>query len=126
MSEVAVQATTATAAGVGAVVVALIGVEPQVLFWALVGCGLGVPLAPPAGRWRAALTFLLASLASALLGTFMALEFIGPEAPAARLAVATKGVTLILGIGFHPLVSVVVGSIPDVWGGLLRRLGVKQ
>lgn len=109
----------------GAVVVALIGVEPQVLFWSLVGCGVGVTFAPSAGRVRAALTFILAALASALLGTFVAAEMIGLEAPAARLALATKGLALILGIAFHPLLAVVVASIPSVWDGLLRKLGFK-
>lgn len=126
MSEAAAQAATAAGAGVGAVVVALIGVEPQVLFWSLVGCGLGIPLAPPAGRARAAITFVLAALASALLGTFTAAEMIGLDAPAARLSLATRGLTLVLGIGFHPLMSVVVASIPSIWEGLLRRLGAKQ
>jgi hypothetical protein len=125
MSDVMLPAAAATGAGVGAVVMALIGVDPQVLFWAFVGCALGVPLAPQAGRVRAAFTFLLAALASALLGTFMAAEMIGFDAPIARLALATKGLTLILGIAFHPLMTVVVSSIPSIWDGLLKKVGFK-
>ena len=123
MSDVAVQSTTAAGAGVSAVVVALIGVEPAILFWSVVGCGLGVPLAPPAGRWRATLTFVLASLASALLGTLLATEYMVGATPD-RLALASKGAALVLGIAFHPLLSVVVASIPSIWGGILRRLGL--
>jgi hypothetical protein len=125
MSDLTVPAATAAGAGIGAVVVALIGVEPQVLFWAVIGCGLGIPLAPPAGRWRAALTFSLAVLASAMLGTVMAAEMVGWDAPPARVALITKGLTLVLGWALHPLGAVIVQSIPSVWDGLLRKLGFK-
>jgi hypothetical protein len=117
------QAATAAGAGVSGVVVALIGVEPAILFWAVLGCGLGVPVAPAAGRFRATLTFVMASMASALLGTLLASEYMVGATPA-RVALASKGAALIIGAAFHPLLSVVVGSIPSIWGGILRRLGI--
>lgn len=124
MSEGAVQAAAAAGAGVGAVVVSLIGVEPQVLFWAMVGAGVGIPFAPPAGRFRAGAVFVLVVLASALLGTWCSLELLTTPAPE-RQAFASKGFSLVLGLAFHPLTSVVVASIPRVWAGLLRKFGVE-
>lgn len=108
------------AAGISAVIVALIGVEPQTLFWALVGCGLCSPATPKSGLGRGVLTFVMAMLASALLGTFLAAIYF-----AANLQLATKVCSLVLGLVFHPLMAAVVTSIPSIWDGILKRIGIK-
>jgi hypothetical protein len=123
MNEPGQQAVSAAGAGVGAVIVGLIGIEPQVLFFACVGAGLGIPFASPMGRFRSASVFVLVVLASALLGSWAAAEYFIDATPT-RFAFASKGFSLILGLTFHPLTSVVVAGIPVVWGAMLRRFGL--
>jgi hypothetical protein len=123
MNEPGQQALQATGAGVGAVIVGLIGIEPQVLFFACVGAGLGIPLAPPAGRFRSAAVFVLVVFASALLGSWVAAEYFEGAVPT-RIAFASKGFSLILGATFHVLFSTVVSTIPNVWGAFLRKIGL--
>lgn len=115
-------ALQATGVGVSAVIIGLIGIEPQVLFFTCVGAGLGIPFASPMGRWRAIMVFVMVVLASALLGTWAATEYF--DSPT-RVAFASKGISLILGLTFHPLTSIVVSSIPSVWKAALRKIGVE-
>lgn len=127
MSEPTFGTLTAVVAGITAVVVSLIGVEPQVLFWAFVGGSLGIPVAPKSGRVRATMAFILVVLASSMLGTLVASEyFSGPASTPARAALASKGFSLLIALVFHPLLSVVVSSIPSIWDGLLRKIGLKS
>ncbi len=63
--------------------------------------------------------------ASALLGSWIAVEYYA-EATPSRLAFASKGFSLILGLVFHPLTSVVVAGIPGVWTAFLRKVGLGQ
>jgi hypothetical protein len=122
MTDVTVPVAAAAGAGIGAVIVNLLGVEPQVLLAAGAGAFLGIPFAPPTGRIRAAAVFITVVIASALLGSWAASEFFSE----ARLMTATKGCSLLIGWTFHPLASVIVAGIPDLWNGLLRKYGLKQ
>ena len=113
-------AVAATAAGVTAVTVAVLGVEPQALLWAAVGCTIGLTFASAAGVLRATLTFLAVVLVCAAAGSWAAVEWFH-GLPLARNSLAAG-----LGIVFHPLVATVVSKMPDIWQGILRRLGVIQ
>lgn len=98
----------ALAAGAGAAVVALLGVEPQALAWAMVGSIFGAPLAPPSGRLRQVLVFIGVVMACALLGT-VAAEFMGHVSTRARNAWCMG-----LGLVFHPLSAAVVAAVPGL------------
>lgn len=89
-------------------VMALLGVEPQALAWAMVGAIFGAPLAPPAGRVRQVLVFVGVILACALLGT-VAAEFFGHTAPRWRNAWC-----LAFGGVFHPLAAAFVKAVPQL------------
>ena len=108
MANTASSALEATAAGVGAVTLAVIGVEPQALLWGAIGALIGMTLAAPAGRVRAALTLIAVALACAELGTWAAVRYFD-AAPIAR-----NGACLVLGILFHPLLAILVGKLPAI------------
>lgn len=110
----------AVAAGIGAATVAVLGLEPQALVWGFVGASIGISTAPAAGRMRAIAVFLAVVLAAALLGSWAAEHFFEAR------GVARNAWCLLLGISFHPLMTVAVQNIPGVFEALLRRLGVKQ
>src|SRR5437762_497251 len=61
----------AAIAGAGAVVVAMLGVEPQALVWGAVGAAIGLGFATKTGRFRAAAIFFAVVMACALLGTLI-------------------------------------------------------
>jgi hypothetical protein len=119
MVDVITPAAVAVTSGVVTLSVALFGVEPQAVFYGIVGSTLGVSLAPQAGNWRAVIVFVAVSVAAAALGTWVADEYF--SRPAAR-----NGLSLVLGAVFHPLFAGVVGRIPEILDGVLRRLGLKS
>lgn len=104
----------AAAAGLGAATLAIIGVEPQALLWGAVGAFMGMTFAAPAGRMRAALTFLAVVLACAELGTWAALKWFD------ALPVARNGSALTLGVLFHPLLAALVAKLPQIVGVATR------
>lgn len=110
----------ALAAGASALVVALLGVEPQALAWAMVGAIFGAPLAPPAGRARQVLVFVGVTLASALLGTVTA-DWLGHASPRWRNAwcMVYAGV-------FHPLSAAVVAAIPNLVSTMLAAFAARR
>lgn len=110
----------ALAAGASALIVALLGVEPQALAWAMVGAIFGAPLAPPAGRVRQVLVFAGVMLASALLGT-VAADWAGTTSPRWRNAWC-----LVLGGIFHPLSAAVVAAVPSVVNTLLQAFAARR
>lgn len=125
MSDPVIPVAAATGAGIGAVIVGLVGIEPQVLFYTCVGAGLGIPFASPMGRYRSAAVFVMVVFASSLLGSWAAIEYYADATPT-RVAFASKGFSLILGLAFHPLTSAVVAGIPGIWSALLRKFGLAQ
>jgi MFS family permease len=57
------------AAGVSAVTVAALGIEPQQILWSAVGASIGIVGTKPATRVRAVVVFIATVLAGALLAT---------------------------------------------------------
>ena len=110
-----------TAAGLGALFVATVGVEPQALVWGFVGATFGVPMAPPSGRVRSIMVFFAVILACALLGTWAAdYWFQGGR-------MARNGFSMGLGAVFHPLFARVVMVIPAIVDSVVRaRTGGQQ
>lgn len=113
----------AAGAGVAAVVVSLVGVEPQVLLFAAVGCALNMPATKKAGRARAVLMFLCTVFASSLLGTIAANEV---ASAAARVATLSKGFSLGIAWAFHPLGKAILDRVPEIIGGILRIVGISK
>lgn len=120
MADVTTGAASAAAAGVGGVVMAVLGIEPQALVWGFVGASIGATFAAPSSRWRAVSLFVAVTCSSALLGTLAAAQWLGGT------ALARNGMALLLGIGFHPLMAAFIANMPSVLDGLLRKVGLKQ
>lgn len=120
MADVTTGAASAAAAGVGAVTVAILGIEPQTLVWGFVGSSIGATFAAPSSRWRAVSLFIAVVLSCALLGTWAALRWFDGT------ALARNGSSLLLGILFHPLLSLLVANLPSILDAGLKRIGLKQ
>lgn len=119
MSDPTIPVIVGVGAGLGSVTAAVLGVEPQALVLAVIGCGIGIGFAPRSGRVRAVLLFVAVVAACAVLGTWAAAQWFGAS-PLAR-----NGISLILGIAFHPLLGVMIARIPSTFDALLGRLGLK-
>lgn len=120
MADITTQAAGAAAAGVGSVIISLIGVEPQALIWAFVGASIGLSIPGQTGRWRAILLFVPVVLSGALVGSWGSAQFFGGAVFARNVG------ALAAGILFHPCVSWAVAATPRALDGVLRRLGVGQ
>lgn len=114
MAEPTTTATGAVAAGIGALFVALIGIEPQALVWGFVGAVFGLSFAPQSGRVRAALVFVAVAFAAALLGTWAA------DFWHANSRIARNGWAMALGAAFHPLLAAFVQAVPAALQALVR------
>jgi len=110
-------AATAASAGIGALVLTTLGVEPQALLWGGIGASIGVTVAPQAGRVRAVLTFAAVVLLSALFGTYLAHEHL------AGSTVARNACSAALGCLFHPLFSAAVAGLPTLVAKITDRIG---
>ncbi len=102
------QLANVTVTGAAALVVALIGIEPQALIWGTVGSTLGVSLAKPSGRLYAAALFIAATLTCALLGTMAATQWFNGAALARNVFV------VLIGAAFHPAFSAFIAAVPGV------------
>lgn len=107
-------ATGAAAAGVGALFMSVVGVEPQALVWGFVGAVFGLTFAPASGRARAALVFVAVAFAAALLGTWAA-DFWHTGSRIAR-----NGWAMALAAGFHPLLAAFVQAVPAMFQAFTR------
>ncbi len=112
------EAVTSVAAGIAAITLAALGVEPQALVYAAMGGFAGMAVAPNLGRWKAVLTFGCVMCLCAAFGTWCAQHYGGNLV--ARNLVAGGSAAV-----FHPLFSVIVQQLPDAWAGLLRKFGLK-
>lgn len=115
--------TTATAAwsvsaGLVAAFLAAIGVTWVHVFWAAAGCFFGAGFAPPTGRARAILSFLLSTLLAAKAGILGA-GWLGAVGSVGQTDVAQAAGAL-AGIVFHPVVAALVKTVPAV---IQTRLG---
>lgn len=119
MTETTPAFAAAATSGLVALSVSLLGVEPQALLYGAVGAVLGLSFAPEAPKLRAALTFTLVVLAGAALGTWAAVEWF------TGLVAARNGMALALAAAFHPLLSSIVGKLPEIIDGVLRLARIK-
>lgn len=102
------QAVHATAAGISALIVSILGVEPQVIVWGMVGATIGASFAPPSSRLRAIAVFIAVSLACSALGKWGAVfAFEGS-------ATARNGLACIMAVFFHPMTTIAVQRLPDL------------
>ncbi len=95
---------------IGATLLAITGVEPQPLFWAMVGATVGLSTAPTTGRMRATIVFLAVVLLSALAGTFLAR--VGFNIAAPFIPLASNTFSALLAMVFHPLTTALVNALP--------------
>lgn len=114
MAEPASASTIAIAAAASALIVELLGVEPQTLAWSMVGAIFGSSLAPPAGRFRQVLVFGGVVLASSLLGSVIA-EALGHSSMRWRNVWC-----FIFGGLFHVIAATVVTEVPGIVRSLLQ------
>lgn len=117
MSDPTMTAATATSAGLGAMILATLGVEPQALLWSAVGASIGLTVAPPASRWRAMLTFTAVVMLAALAGTYVA------EHHAAGSTVVRNASAAAVAALFHPLFQAAVSALPQLLSALTARFG---
>lgn len=104
----------------GALIFASLGIEPQVLVWALIGASIGLVVTEQKGWVKAVLMFVAVSLACSMLGTFIADEWWKGS------HIARNSFALCLAMGFHPLFSAVVTNIPAAISGALKKAGLKE
>lgn len=117
MTDPTTTAATATSAGLGAMILATLGVEPQALLWGAVGASIGLTVAPPASRWRAMLTFTAVVMLAALAGTYVA------EHHAEGSAVVRNASAAAVAALFHPLFQAAVAGVPQLIAILTARFG---
>lgn len=118
MSEPTIGFVVAIMTGVGAVTTAVLGLDPQSLTYAAIGCGIGSIFAPQNGRTRAILLFGCVMCACAVLGSWAAAQWFG------GLPLARNGLSLALGIAFHPLLGAIIARIPSTFDAVLAKLGL--
>lgn len=96
---------------------AVLGVQPQALFWSAVGATLGMSWAAPAAKPRAIMIYVCVVLASSMLGTHIATLDFGTTGTARNTA------CVLLGIFFHPLLGALFNALPELVSGWTKRLG---
>lgn len=116
MTDPTAAAATAASAGIGALVLTTLGVEPQALLWGGIGASIGITVAPQTGRVRSVLTFGAVVMLSAVFGTYLAHVY-GSGSSVARNACAAA-----LGAMFHPLFSAAVAGLPNLITRLTDRI----
>lgn len=118
MTETLPSVAGAAVAGLGAGVLAALGLEPAPMFWALVGAALGMSFAAATTRGRAAAVFIAVVLSCSLFGAWLAQRYYGGE-PLSRNAFAC-----LLAIAFHPLLNAAITRLPAAIDGLMRKFGI--
>lgn len=111
-------AVGAAVSGVGAVVLASLGIEPAALFWALVGASLGMSFAAATTRLRATATFVAVTLCCSLFGSWLAVRYFGGE------GISRNAFACGLAIFFHPLLNAVITNLPAIINGLMKKVGI--
>lgn len=113
-------ATAAIAAGLGAGLLASLGIEPAPLFWALVGASLGMTFAAATTRVRAASVFVAVVLCCSLFGAWLAQRYFSGE------AISRNAFSCGLAIFFHPLLNAAITRLPAAIDGLMRKFGIGE
>lgn len=109
------------AAGVGGVVLTLLGVDAQQLTVAFIACSLGALFAPPVSRWKGLALFLAAVSATAISASVL-----GPICAAwwtvAPQHIWGKLVALGVGIWLHPVIQGGATVVPKIMNGAAERI----
>lgn len=103
------------AAGVSAITVAALGIEPQPIAWVAFGAGLGIVSTQPTGRARTLVVFVATVAAGALISTVVAKHYGWDNGWRNMMA---------LGLGaFFPMIKMRLAVIaPKVIDGTLKRI----
>lgn len=111
MAEPTTSTTAALLLGISAgalgAVLSSLGLTHGLLVYGAVGSIVGMMFAPEASRWRAATTFLSASILSAKAGSVSAEVWFGASANIGQ------GLAAFAGVFFHPGVQAVATSLPE-------------
>ena len=118
MPEPTATLVTAGSAGVGAFVMAAIGIEPQPIFWALIGATFGLSFAAEAKLLKSIAVFVCVVLTAALAGSLIA------EAYFANSSGWRNSASWLAAAFFHPLFSALAGAVPNIVQAGLRRFGL--
>jgi hypothetical protein len=110
----------AAAAAIGAAIVGVTGVDAHTLFYTAAGASLGMTVAPPCSRMRAAALFVSVVLFCSLMGDLAAFHYFRSDYH------YRWGIAAILAAVFHPLFQALTASLPSIFDWLLKRAGVKQ
>lgn len=114
------------AAGVGGALLALLGVDAQMLTGALFGCSLGAVFAPPTTRVKAVALFFAAVAASAISASVLG-PLLAGWLPVVSQALWSKGSAVLVGIFLHPLIQAGSAAVPTIVQGAASRIsGGKQ
>jgi hypothetical protein len=119
MSDPSSAAAVGVGTGIGAMVLATLGVEPHSLLYGAVGATVGVGMAAQMGRVKSVFVFLAVVMLSASFGTAIAAHA-WPESSVARNAMSGA-----LGLFFHPLLAGIVSGIPQLVTAVIGRIGNK-
>ena len=123
-----VASEAARLSGVGIVSVytlELFGLSVQPIGWALMGGVIGLMWARPAGKVRSVLTYLAASLGSALLGHALAL-YMRPDLTGRAADIMTNTFAFLMAVFFHPLLSAAYKRVGPALDRLLSWAGLKE
>lgn len=96
---------------------AVFGLDARQVMWGITGSIIGASLWSQAGIWYSIARFISASLSSALLGSVIATVVNWPDH-----YVYMYASILLLGIGFHPVISAFLDAVPAVVQALKRIL----
>lgn len=108
-------AAGAAVTGASAMLVGMLGVEPQAIIWAIVGSIIGVALAPPTGRLYAIALFVAATMTCALIATLISAQYFA-GAPLPRNVAA-----VLLAAGFHPIFKKFIERAGELVGAWIDR-----
>lgn len=116
--------TVTERAAVAAVIVATIGIEPQVLWWACIGTAAGGLLSKPSERQQqqtalvGLLKFIVGSLLAALIGTYIGHAHLDQQTMTANTIAA------LLAAFLQPIFTAAGKAIPRAFDGVLGKLGL--
>lgn len=108
----------AVSAGVGGLVMSAIGIEPQPIFWALIGATFGLSFAGQTTRVRSIAVFVCVVLTAALVGSLVAEAYFGNSSGWRNSA------SWLVAAFFHPLFSALAAAVPNIVQAGLRRFGL--
>jgi hypothetical protein len=114
MSDPTTTVAGAVTAGAVTAVFTSLGLEPQPVFWALVGAAIGVSAAPASSKARSVILFVTVVLACSLLGSAAA------QGLAQGTQIQRNAAACFLAMVFHPLSAAVIQALPGFVNWLLN------